>query len=227
MHGVIPPAAFADAHAHYVDAYFAHFEPILEHTEQLKTVADWEEWWTTLSDTSESYVALAEACQEVVDTAAADGYGVDLLCLTPPSEAIEVNVEMGSAWVASPDVVPTGDVVVELAVTNVGDSPVRVVVLDVFDGDPLGLPIENGLVDLAVSGVTFNSDTPSTHFGVAYPDVFFGEDSQLGEPPPEVGPGETVYATVHGSGPIVVFDYTAGQFEAGAHVVIQRGEERE
>lgn len=227
LNSLTPPPAFTDAHARYVEAYFGFYEPILERTERLMTIADWEEWGATLSDPSETYLALAEACQEVVDTAAAEGYQLELGCPTPPPEEVEVDVEVGSAWVASPDVVPMGNVVVELTITNVGDAPIRVVVLDVFDGDPLDLPIENGLVDLAVSGVTFDSDTSSTHFGVAYPDVFFGEDSQLGEPPPEVRPGETVFAMVHGSGPIVVFDYTAGQFEAGAHVVIQRGGETE
>ena len=226
LNSLTPPPAFTDAHARYVEAYFGFYEPILDRTEQLTTVADWEEWWATLSDPSETYLALAEACQELVDKAAAEGYQLALGCPAGPPEVVEVDVEVGSTWVASPDTVPSGNVVVELMITNVGDTPVRVVVLDVFDGDPLDLPIENGLVDLAVSGVTFDSDSSTTHFGVAYPEVFLGEDGQLGEPPPEVGPGETVYATVHGSGPIVVFDYTAGQFEAGAHVVIQRGGER-
>jgi hypothetical protein len=226
MSGLTPPAAFADAHEQYVDAYLGYYEPILERTEQLETIADWDEWWPTLFDTSETYVALAESCQDIVDVAAAEGYRVDLMCPTPPPEVIEVEVELGGAWVARPDVIPLGNVVVEMTITNLGDAPVRVVVLDVFDGDPLDLPIENGLVDLSVSGVTFDSAAPHAYFAVAYPDVFIGEDSKLGEPPPDIQPGETVFATVHGSGPIVVFDYTAGQFEAGAHVVIQRREER-
>lgn len=226
MDNVTPPAAFADAHAHYVEAYFGYYEPILERTEQLTTLPEWEHWWATFVDPSDAYVALTDACQEVVDKAAAEGYSVDLGCPTPPPEVIEVDVEVGRDWVANPDLVPTGDEVVELTIINVGDTPLRIVVLDIFEGDPLNLPIQNGLVDLTLSGVTFDSNTSHAYFGVAYPDVFSGEDSQLGEPPPEVHPGETVMVSVHGSGPIVVFDYTAGQFEAGAHVVIERGGER-
>ena len=211
--GITPPAAFADAHARYADAYLLLYQPILDETEKFNSVADWEEWLPTWFEASDARLDFVDACEEMEETAASGGFAIDLQCPTPPPESVDVRVEVGAVWKASPDLVSTGNVVIELDIINVGSSPVQVVVVDIFPGNPVDLPVENGVVDLARSGESF---------GVAYPDVFVGEDSQLVDELPEVLPGETVHATVWGSGPIVVFDYAAGRFEAGSYVLIER-----
>ena len=231
LEGITPPDGFVEAHARYVDAWFGLYEPMLETTETLETVSEWEAWLPSLFDEgsaafAEPRLALSEACSDLESKAADGGYRVDLQCPTPPPEVVEVGVEVGGSWEASADTVPTGNVAVDLAITNTGDSAIQVVVIDIFEGDPLDLPVENGLVDIGLSGVTFDSDSTHAYFGVAYPDVFVGEDSQLRADFPELAPGETVHVTVWGSGPIVVFDYGPGEFEAGARVLIERGEER-
>ena len=228
LRDVDPPEAFATAHARYVDTLLGLYEARLEAIERLDSIEAWTAWFESLSTASGPYVDFVDACVGLEETAEQVGFVLDLSCPQPPPEVVEVRVEVGRDWQAEPRVAPGDDVVVELEITNSGDTPIQIVVLDIFDGDPLDLPIEDGVVDIALSGVTFDSDSPTdTHFGVAYPDVFVGEDSQLRSEIPGMLPGESVRVTVWGSGPIVVFDYSPGEFERGARVVVERGGDSE
>lgn len=218
---IVPPEAFVDAHREYVASYRALYEELLNETESFHTLTEWSEFMANMSVASDAMLDLVAACEQLVETASLAGYSLDLGCPTAPPEVVHVEVSVGPSWEASPDLVPVGDVVVELAISNTGDVPIPVVVLDIFDGDPLDLPSASGLIDLSLSGV-FDTSSDHASFGVAYPDVFTGEDSQLRDEVPELQPGETVTVTVWGEGPIVVFDYSESQFEAGARVVIER-----
>lgn len=212
---VSPPAAFSAAHARYSDTLAEVFEQRLETTEQLTSIEAWAEWLDSLGIATDAYLDFIDACEEMEETAEHEGFALDLSCPAPPPEVVEVRVEVGAGWHAEPDLAPTDGVVLELTITNSGDKPVRVVVLDVFGDDPLNLPLADGLVDLTQHGVGF---------GIAYPELLTGDDNTLAGPPPEILPGETVTATVWGSGPVVVLDHSVGALERGSYVVIKRAE---
>ena len=226
---VVAPRSFQDAHRAYADAVRRLYERWREVVAGLTTPDQLEAFWAALVDPSTGIpapladldVAFIEACQNLELAAANSGHLLDMLCPQPPAQALVLEVEVGDSWTAAPDPLPLGDGLVELRIVNTGHDPVRPVVLDIFEGDPVDLPVVGGLVDISRSGVF---DPPSGHapFGVAYPDGLLGDDSHLLAEPPELLPGEFVDARLWISGDIVVFDYRAGEFEAGSYVVIAR-----
>lgn len=139
-----------------------------------------------------------------------------------------VDVQVGGPWQADPNPVGVTDAHIVLTLTNVGDEPIQPIVIGIFEGDPTNLPVIDGVVDLTRSGISSDPESDFTLFGLIYPDVSGDQgDSIVSNPPPILAPGESVeidgFAGGGGGGLIVIFDYRAGEYEAGSFVVIEEG----
>ncbi len=222
------PVEFAKAHVAFVDSSRAFYGTLRDRVSQLTDLTEFEVLLTPLFDPlvpmpaeiGSLYAALGAACTALESQGRDAGYAVDLDCPEPPAEVVTVDVEAEEVWSASPNPLATGDGPVQIHITNTGSEPIRPVVLDQIDGDPLDLPVLNGLVQIEKGGT---SDSSHTSFNLAYPGVEgFVDETGLIAQPPELAPGDSIVAAVWGSGPIVILDYRAGQFEVGAFVVIER-----
>lgn len=226
-----PPIGFETAHQKYVNAFrasvthmhdqVAGFSDLNELLEFLYALFD------PLAETSPELEQLVlgwvESCRALEDLGSEAGYRSNLNCPHPRPEAVSVDVEVGDEWTATPNPLAVGDGLVEMTITNTGNEAIRPVVVQIFEGDPLNLPVVDGVVDISQSGF-FVPAAGFAHFNLAYAGedgVFISESGVTGEPP-ELLPGESVGAVLWVEGPMVVFDYTQGQFESGAFVVIER-----
>ena len=162
------------------------------------------------------------ACQNLEQLARDSGFDFTLECPEPTAEVIAVDVEVGGPWQADPNPLGVANARVDLVITNVGDEPIEVVVVDVFDGDAANLPVVDGRVDLTLSGVS-DPSSGFASFGIRYPDVHGPEgDSNVSNPPPALAPGDSVTLDpFEFFGTVVIFDYRAGEYEAGSSVVIE------
>ncbi len=228
VEAIEPPAMFAEAHRRYVVALRTVHEERKRVFTGFTTFGEYQDWLAEIHPVTGASGALADAldayivaCAAMETTAAQAGYELDLQCPEPPPEAIEVRIEAGDQWVATPASLPADADLITLEITNIGTEPIRPVVLDIFEGDPLDLPVGEGVVDIALSGVSDPSSGYAS-FGLAYPNDLFGDDSRLTDVPPELAPGKTVTTHLFVSGHLVVFDYRAGQFEAGRYVVVDK-----
>ncbi len=160
-----------------------------------------------------------ESCRYLERAGIEAGYESSLSCPEPPPEAVTIDVQVGGPWAASTNPLPSGDLVVDLALTNVGDETIRLAVVIIFEGDPTALPVVDGIVDLRRSGIT---EIGFTAFGLVYPD---DRDSENAPTPvaPELRPGETLTVTEFlSSNIIVIFDNRPGEYEAGNYIVIEQ-----
>ena len=228
---VQPPIGFETAHQKYVNAFrasvthmhdqVAGFSDLNELLEFLNALFD------PLAETSPELEQLVlgwvESCRALEDLGSEAGYQSNLNCPPPRPEAVSADVEVGDEWTATPNPLAVGDGLVEMTITNIGNEAIRPVVVQIFEGDPLNLPVVDGVVDISQSGF-FDPAAGFAYFNLAYAGedgVFISESGVTGEPP-ELLPGESVGAVLWVEGPMVVFDYTQGQFESGAFVVIER-----
>jgi hypothetical protein len=233
LESVVAPRGFESAHQNYVNSYHAYFSYIRDQVAGLTDLGEFVEFFNAIFDPlaalpdehEQLLLAVVETCRSLEGLGTDAGYRSDLGCPTPPPEAISINVEISDQWSAMPNPLPVGDGLVHMTITNTGAETIRPVVLDIFEGDPLDLPVFDGVVDLSRSGAI---DPASRYaaFGLAYwgdAEIFTGEDSNLtGEEPSELLPGESVEAVIWSDGTMLIFDYRQGEFEAGAYVVVER-----
>lgn len=234
LDSITPPVGFERAHQAHTDAYRAYIGYVRDRIAGFSSLSDFDEFFNMVfdplaelpADMESLLLSYVEKCAQLLDLGAKAGYdtsSVDLGCPSAPPEAVSVTVEAGDPWRADTNPLPVGDGLVAMVITNTGTETVRPVVIDIFEGEPLDLPVIDGVVDIARSGV-FDSQSPYASFGLAYAgedEVFIDESGVTGEPP-ELPPGASVDVVVWSEGTLVVFDYRPGEFEAGARVVITR-----
>jgi hypothetical protein len=230
---VTPPGGFEFAHTEYVDAIQARVDQMQADSVDLTSPDEIFDYLTMvffgieLTPAMESLMlAQATSCRTLEQLGNDAGYSVELSCPQEPVEPVEpvepltVDVQVGGPWMADPNPLAATEGDVDMTLTNVGDEPIQPVVIVIFEGDPTNLLLVDGVVDLSLSGVT-DPSSGFASFGVEYPDVFGEGDSKVGEVA-TLAPGETAEITMFGSDVFVVFDYQAGEFEAGSYVVIER-----
>jgi hypothetical protein len=223
---VTPPGGFELAHTEYVDAIQARVDQMQADSVDLTTLDEIFDYLTMVflepTPAFEALmVAVATSCRTLEQQGKDAGYSVELSCPQEPVEPLTVDVQVGGPWLADPNPLAATEGDIHMTLTNVGDEPIQPVVIVIFEGDPTNLPLVDGVVDLSLSGVT-DPSSGFASFGVGYPDVFGGDDSKVGEVA-TLAPGETAEITMFGGSEVfVVFDYQAGEFEAGSYVVIER-----
>lgn len=211
LESVETPASVASEHQAYVLATRRLFTSMREAMAGFTTLAEFEGYY--LEDTfsspkltanhQDALYQMAVACQSLEQRLAEQGNSTDLGC--PP---IEVIVEVGDVWKATPNVVPVGGL--GLTISNKGNQPIRPMVIEILEGDPLDLPVFDGVVDISQSGVV---DSASVY-------AAFRLITQLEELQPDQG----VRIRIASDFTLVVLDHRPGEFEAGAVVIIKRSE---
>ncbi len=233
LEAVVAPTGFESAHQEYAAAYRAFFTLLRDQVAGLTTLAEFESFFAPLFDPVATMPAdlervlfgAVDACRALEQMAAEAGFRADLGCPTPPPKPVSVDVEVGDVWVAEPNPLAVGEGLVTMRITNTGDEAIRLVVLQIFEGDPLNLPVVGGVVDISRSG-EFEATGRYAGFHLAYAgenEVFIDESGVTGEPR-ELLPGESVDVVIWSEGTMVVLDYRQGEFEAGAYVVIERSD---
>ena len=233
LESVVAPTGFESAHQEYAAAYRSYFAFLRDGVAGLTTMAEFESFLNPLFDPLATIPAdlervlfgAVDACRALEQMAAEAGFRADLGCPNPPPKPVSVDVEVGDVWVAAPNPLEVGEGLVTMRITNTGDEAIRPVVLQIFEGDPLNLPVVGGVVDISRSG-EFEATGRYAGFHLAYAgenEVFIDESGVTGEPP-ELLPGESVDAVIWSEGTMVVLDYRQGEFEAGAYVVIERSD---
>jgi hypothetical protein len=232
LEAITPPPAFETAHRDFVDAYRDYHAHIRDEILAITTLSGFDFLYGAdplaglPPDTLEFVSAYVAACDALVQKGAEVGYSADSLdlgCPSLPPIPVTIEVIAGEVWVAAPNPAAAGDGLVRMVITNTGTEAIRPVVVDISEGDPLKLPVVGGVVDLALGGV-WEAGSEYASFNLHYSghdQVFITEDGVQGQPP-ELAPGQSVEAAVWSGGTLVVFDYRAGEFEAGALVVIER-----
>lgn len=228
-----PPESLGEAHNRHAEALRALFTELQSKMDEIENLEDMDAvlspfysespiFRPPFADLFEEWTA---SCRALEESATREGYEVVMNCPQPPTETTEVDVavSIGDSWTATPDILPSGHIDVWLTVTNTDGDAVHPVVLQIFEGDPLNLPIRNGRVEVTRS-MTLDPESPYAYFGLMYPDELLVTGGvTIGDAPP-LEPGESF--EIGSSGPsssYVVFDYRPGEFEAGAYVVIQGG----
>jgi hypothetical protein len=225
LDAVEPPRGFETAHQEYVNSYRAYFVHLNDRVGAFSDLDEFTEFLNVIFDPlaglppelERQFHAFAESCRSLADLGSDPGFRADLGCPTPPEEPVPVAVDIGDQWSATPDPLPVGDGLVAMSITNNGSETVQPVVIEIWDGDPLNLPIVDGFVDISRGGVEFDVTSDATTFGISYA----GENWEVNGEPLELPPGASVEASVWSEGTLVVFDYRQGEFEAGAYVVIE------
>lgn len=167
----------------------------------------------------------AASCRALEEAAADEGYELVMNCPQLPTETtgVDVAVSIGDSWTATPEILPSGHIDVRLTVTNTGSEAVYPVVVAIFEGDPLALPIRNGRVDITRS-MLLDPESPYAHFGVIYPEELLVAGGAAIADAPALEPGESFEIGSSGpSGSWVIFDYRPDEFKAGTYVVIRGG----
>ena len=223
---VVAPSGFTEVHDDYVSAYQALTLHIKATIGEFSTLNEWDlflKWLFGEVELPADFEVLntdyVQSCRSLEQAGVEAGYELSLGCPEPPPEAVTIDVQVGGPWSASTNPLPSGDLVVDLALTNVGDETIRLAVVSIFEGDPTTLPVVNGIVDLRRSGIT---EIGFTAFGLVYPD---DRDSENAPTPvaPELRPGETLTLTEFlSSNIIVIFDNRPGEYEAGNYIVIEQ-----
>lgn len=225
LEGVVPPRGFESAHQDYANSYRAYFTYL---NDQVTAQSDLNElfgfldaFFDPLAEVSPELEQLllgaVKSCRSLEDLGSEAGYETNLDCPTPPPEAISVDIEADDEWSANPNPLQVGDGLVQMTITNTSSEPIRPVVLDIFAGDPLDLPVIDGVVDISRSG-EFDPASGYSEFYIHYA----GENWEATGEPLQLSPGESVEAAVWSEQTLVVFDYQPGEFEAGAFVVVER-----
>ena len=224
------PGGFEEAHAAYIAAYQSWAEQLVGDSAALTEPDDIDDYLAMIffgfeptPPIAAAMTAIATGCMNLQQLGVSAGYAAELSCPLAPApapEPIALDVQVGGPWVADPNPLAVTDGDIQVTLRNVGAEPIRPVIIDVFEGDPNNLPIVNGVVDLSLSGVG-DPDSGLASFGVQYPDVFTGDDSNVGEVP-LLASGASTETTLSASDVLVVFDYRQDEFEAGSRVVIER-----
>jgi len=233
LDAVDAPNGFESAHQDYVNSFRNYFSYVREQVAGFGDLDELFEFFNAIFDPlaelpaghEERWLAVVDSCRSLVDLGSDAGFRTDLGCPSPPEEPIAIDVQIGDEWSATPNPLPVGDGLVLMTITNTGSDVIRPVVVQIFGGDPFDLPVVDGVVDLSRDG-EFDPSSGFASFGIGYAgldQVFVDEFGVTGEPP-ELLPGESVEAVIWSEETMVVFDYRPGEFEAGAHVVIERSE---
>jgi hypothetical protein len=232
LDAVEPPPGFELAHREYVDAFRSYFTYLYDQIAGFTNLTEFISFFDAIFDPlaelpaeqEQLLLAMVDSCRSLEDLGTDAGFRTDLGCPSPPEEPVSIEVEVDGQWSATPNPLPVGDGLVQMTITNTGSEAIRPVVLDIFEGDPVDLPIIDGVVDLSRSGVSFDASSRFSYFGIVYPghEMLFGEDSTVLGEPPELLPGESIEAVIWSEGTMVVFDYQPGGFETGAYVVVER-----
>lgn len=207
LEAVEPPPLVASEHRAYVRAARSLFTSIREAMAGFTNLEEFEgyhfeEFFSApklSADHQDALYQVATACRSLEERIG----DVDLVC--PP--IAEVSVEAGAVWSATADVVPVGGPV-GLSIINTGQEAIVPVVIEILEGDPVDLPMTDGVVDLSQVGTV---DSGSAAFGLL-------------ARPGEIQPGEGVGIRIMTEFTFVVFDHRPGQFEAGSFVVIERSD---
>lgn len=223
---VEPPHGFESAHHAYASSYRAYFSYLRDRVAAFINLNELFELFDVIfdplaelpPDLEQLLDATVESCRTLGDLGSDEGLRADLDCPDPREEPVAVEVEIGDRWSATPNPLQVGDGLVAMTIVNRGSKALRPVVIEIWEGDPLNLPIVDGFVDISRSGVEFDAASDFTPFGLSYA----GENWEAEGEPLELLPGESVEVAVWGEGTLVVFDYQQGEFEAGAYVVIER-----
>jgi len=227
LESTVAPSGFESAHQAYAAAYRAYFALLRDGVAGLATLSEFELFFAPLFDPLAAVPAdlegalfrAVDACGSLEEMAAEAGVRADIGCPTPPPKPVSVDVEVGDVWVAAPNPLEVGEGLITMRITNTGAEPIRPVVLDISEGEPLDLPIVNGVVDLSRSG-EFDPASGYAEFYLHYA----GENWEVNGDPLELSPGQSVDAVIWSEQVLVVFDYRQGEFESGAHLVIDRSE---
>lgn len=225
LEGIVPPRGFESAHKDYANSYRAYFTYL---NDQVTALGDLNELFELLDaffdplaevspELEQLLLGVVKSCRTLKDLGSEAGYETNLDCPTPPPEEISVDIEADDEWSANPNPLQVGDGLVRMTITNTSSVPIRPVVLDIFSGDPLDLPVIDGVVDISRSG-EFDPASGYSEFYIHYA----GENWEATGEPLMLSPGESVEAAVWSEQTLVVFDYQPGEFEAGAFVVIER-----
>lgn len=228
---IAPPAGFESAHREFVDSYRAYFTYLRDLVAGFVDLDEFNEFFDAMFDPIaegppghlNSYLPFVESCVALEELGSDAGYRIDLSCPTAPPEPESINVGIGDAWSATPNPLPVGDGLVLMTINNNGSRDVRPVVLHVYEGNPLDLPIIDGVIDLSRDGMV-DPASGYTGFNLVYAgeDAVFIDESGVTGQPPVLSAGESVEAVIWSGETMVVFDYEPGQFEAGAYVVVER-----
>lgn len=228
---IAAPPGFESAHREYVDSYRAYFTYLRDLVAGFVDLDEFTEFFDAIFDPiaepppghMDLYMPFVESCRSLEELGSDAGYRTDLSCPTPPPEPELINVEIGDAWSATPNPLPVGDGLVLMTISNTGTRDIRPVVLHVYEGDPLDLPIIDGVVDLATDGMV-DPASGYTGFNLVYvgQDAVFIDESGVTGQPPVLPARESVEAVIWSGETMVVFDYEPGQFEAGSYVVVER-----
>ncbi|MCH7902065.1 MAG: hypothetical protein IH818_14345 [Acidobacteria bacterium] len=140
------------------------------------------------------------------------------------SQGPTIEISDGS-WLAEPATSSqSGDF--RITVTHTGSEQEEYVVVRIFDGDPDSLPVVDGVLDIARSGISADPESPGVAlFGIEYPEGPSGEGG-TGFEPATIEPGETQSVTIGsslkgggGPGTYVVLSYLPGHYEQGEYAV--------
>ena len=226
---VSPPQGFETEHQAYVDSYRAYFTYLRDQVAGFVDLDELFEFFNVIfdplapvpPDQEQLLLAMVETCRSLEDLGSDAGFRTDLGCPSPPEEAVSIDVEISDEWSATPNPLPVGDGLVRMTITNTGSEAIQPVVIEIWEGDPLNLPIVDGVVDISQSGF-FDPASGFAEFGLSYA----GENWEVVGEPLELPPGESVEAAIWSEGTIVVLDYRPGEFEDGAYVVVERSGSR-
>lgn len=147
-------------------------------------------------------------------------------CLFPSGPTVEAGIaEDGSWWVTPERSVQSGESF-RLSFENRSDQVVEYVVVVLFDGQPDALPMRNGVLDVALSGVVSDPEAPDVaKFGVAYSKVGIQGEGGAGFEPAVIGPGKSQTVTIGDPaqgggepGEYVVLSFLPGRYEEGDYV---------
>lgn len=231
LDAIAPPARFESAHQEFVDAYRAYFTYLRDLVAGFVDLDEFYEFFDAIFDPiaepppghMDVYMPFVESCQSLEELGSDAGSRTDLSCPTAPPEPESINVGIGDAWSATPNPLPVGDGLVLMTITNSGPRDIRPVVLHVYGGDPLDLPIIDGVIDLSRDGMV-DPASGYTGFNLVYAgeDAVFIDESGVTGQPPVLSAGESVEAVIWSEETMVVFDYEPGQFTAGSYVVVER-----
>lgn len=233
LDAIEPPAGFEEAHQEFVESYLAYFTYLRDRVSGFSDLDELQEFFDAMFDPIgepppgqlERYMPFVESCRALEELGAGAGYRTGLGCPEPPPEPEAIDVEIGDVWSATPNPLPVGDGLVSMRITNRGPRDVRPVVLHTYEGDPLDLPVIDGVVDLSRDGM-IDPSSGHTGFNLVYAgeDAVFIDESGVTGKPPLLMSGQTVEAVIWSGETMVVFDYEPGRFEAGAYVVVERSQ---
>jgi len=142
-----------------------------------------------------------------------------------PAEGPTVEMRVGS-WSPTSTTMEAGGGSFRITLVNRKAEPVRFAVLRMWAGDPNGLPILDGTIDLRQDQPFSDTQNPNyVNFDVVYPEYERTEPTPAPLVPDTIEPGEEKSVTIGGfkgggePGSYVVISMEPGGYEAGEYAV--------